>query len=357
MALTVTIIDLFRFAFGGRAPVGGPLKVQIEITHRCNSRCKSCFFWRRKAMGELSVQQWQEVLRDIKRIGGRRVAFGGGEPTLYEGIFDLIRFAKRLGLNVSLGTNGLRLAEFHGEVSKSGLDVIEISLDGPPEIHNENRGIHDAFERTMEGVARLVAHRQRPTVQFNFTPNRINYLHLGEMAKIAASSHAEILSIEPAHLLNKQLHLTPDLFVPLQDIDEFERQMNKVIEAYSSLLSPPLSYYRMIPDFLRDPLEARFSKRFRCISGFWLLVLEPLGNVYGCPAKERKIGNVQDTPLGRIWRSMPHLNDIARVRKGNHKGCWLNSVSPANIFCQMVRQPRSWVEILRIAGKEMGRRV
>lgn len=357
MNLLIVGLDILRFAFGAIRPFAGPLKVQIEITHRCNSRCKSCFFWRQKAMPEISVEIWKSVISDIKKIGGRRVAFGGGEPTLYPGIFELIRYAKEQGLMVSLGTNGLLLPQYHDLIANSGLDVIEISLDGPPEIHNENRGIPHAFETTMKGVHQLIQHNKRPIVQYNYTPNRINVSYLSEFVDVAVANHAEIISIEPAHLLNDQLHLTKSLFVPQEKIPQFEQQLQVILSKYKDILSPPIDYYRFIPEFFRDPLKINFSKRYRCVSGYGMLVIDPGGNVYGCPAKENQIGNVIKTPLKHLWRSSMHIEDIQRVKLGHHKPCWLNSVSPLNMFYHMIKTPTSWKEIISIAKKEINRRV
>ncbi|CAN2042297.1 Radical SAM protein [Candidatus Magnetomoraceae bacterium gMMP-15] len=357
MNLPLTMLDIIRFSFGATRPFNGPLKVQIEITHRCNSRCKSCGFWRQKAMDELSIDQWKIVLKDIKKIGTRRVAFGGGEPTLYKGIFDLIKFAKNLGLLVSLGTNGLLLKKYHQIIADSGLDVIEISLDGPPEIHNKNRGLSDAFKRTIEGAAELANHSNGPVIQYNFTPNKINAEYLQEFIDIAVSNHAKIISIEPAHLLNDQLHLVKELFVPGKSIAIFERQMNEILDQYSDLLSPPIEYYRLISEFFKDPLKIEFSKKYRCVSGYSILVLDPGGNVYGCPAKERNLGNITKKSLNKIWLSKKHINDIKRVKQGNHKPCWLNSVSPINMTFNMIKNPAMWKDLFFIAHKEIKRRL
>jgi len=357
MSLFGTVLDIARFSLGAVKPLGGPLKVQIEITHRCNSRCQSCAFWRHRAMDEMKAGDWQRVLLDIKSIGTRRVAFGGGEPTLFPDIFDLIRYAKAIGLRVSLGTNGLLLSECHRQIAESGLDIIEISLDGPPGIHNENRGISDAFQKTMAGVEALIRHPFRPLIQYNFTPNKINVTHLGSFVETALAHHADMISIEPAHLLNDQLHLCRELFVPEAAIRVFEDQMRKVLNRYSHLLSPPIEYYQWIPDFFRDPLEVSFSRRFRCVSGYGMLVLDPGGNVFGCPAKEKSLGNVNRVPLRKLWRSEEHIQDIKRVKSGRHQPCWLNSVSPMNMVFDMVKRPNRWGQLYEIAKREMRKRI
>ncbi|MDR2759032.1 MAG: anaerobic ribonucleoside-triphosphate reductase activating protein [Spirochaetaceae bacterium] len=78
----------------------------------CNLRCPWCHNRELLAGPGEGLVSLEEALEHLKKrcsvLGG--VVISGGEPTLYRGIFALIRFIKGLGLPVKLDTNGMASA-------------------------------------------------------------------------------------------------------------------------------------------------------------------------------------------------------------------------------------------------------
>ena len=77
------------------------------------------------------LRDWRRVIRTLARIGVPHVIFTGGEPTLCDGLPDLIRCAERLGQITGVNTNGRRLADarFAAWLTRPGLDHVQITLD------------------------------------------------------------------------------------------------------------------------------------------------------------------------------------------------------------------------------------
>jgi cyclic pyranopterin phosphate synthase len=110
--------------------------LRISITDRCNFRCVYC-------MPEEGVR-WlpqQEILsfeeiRDVARAaiehhGIRRFKLTGGEPTVRANLPELVRMLRELdGVeDLSLTTNGMRLADLARPLRQAGLDRVTISID------------------------------------------------------------------------------------------------------------------------------------------------------------------------------------------------------------------------------------
>ena len=81
-------------------------KINLHITEKCNYHCKYCFaHFRRKE--DLPLEKWFEILDDLKLSGNiSAINFAGGEPLLYKNFLKLIDYAKRLGFQVSIISNG-----------------------------------------------------------------------------------------------------------------------------------------------------------------------------------------------------------------------------------------------------------
>ncbi len=90
------------------------------------------------------AEQWKQVLQVCSEHGTRSVVFTGGEPLVRKDIGDIIKFAKELGLYVTLSTNTLLLKKRAREVLPY-VDEIGIPLDGSPSESNARMRIGSAY--------------------------------------------------------------------------------------------------------------------------------------------------------------------------------------------------------------------
>ena len=109
-------------------PLVKPTNIAINITHRCNLKCKTCTFWRHKQTDELSTDQWKRVFLDLKRwLGSFWLDISGGEPLLRRDLFALTKFATSNHIKTRVITNGFLLNDFViNKLIESGLDSLHI---------------------------------------------------------------------------------------------------------------------------------------------------------------------------------------------------------------------------------------
>jgi len=126
-----------------------PLVVFITPTLKCNASCEYCF--QRDIRPGLPPQQGPEpnkvilfVTDKLKDATGLKINWFGGEPLLNSKYIehlskDLIKLANCFNkpYNASMVTNGMLLDEEHIQfLLRSKIFKLQISLDGPEEIHN-----------------------------------------------------------------------------------------------------------------------------------------------------------------------------------------------------------------------------
>ncbi|MDH5481640.1 MAG: radical SAM protein [Candidatus Bathyarchaeota archaeon] len=146
--------------YGVRIPFvpAGPFEIVWNITYQCNLRCKHCY--ENAGSGkrsELSTDEAKQVLDTLSRIAGvglPALSFSGGEPLVRKDFFELAAYAKKRIGYVSIASNGTVITRDNARRIKDvGIDYVEISVDGAtPQVHDEFRGITNAFERAMKGV-------------------------------------------------------------------------------------------------------------------------------------------------------------------------------------------------------------
>ena len=90
-----------------------PREIMIEVTPRCNFNCRFCFnkssFAKngRNAIPIFDSVYLKRLLKKIAEASVSIVRLTGGEPMLREDIFELMVYAKKIGLNIRLNTNGI----------------------------------------------------------------------------------------------------------------------------------------------------------------------------------------------------------------------------------------------------------
>ena len=120
--------------------------VLLEVTRRCNLRCRYCFADGGSEAEDPTRDKLESAIRDIAaRCDGPLLQLSGGEPTLRDDLPELVRFAKDAGCAyVQLNTNGLRLArepDYAKRLAEAGLDVVFLQFDGTrDEIYETLRG-------------------------------------------------------------------------------------------------------------------------------------------------------------------------------------------------------------------------
>jgi radical SAM protein with 4Fe4S-binding SPASM domain len=155
--------------FQGRTPLLGHL--DLELTERCNNACIHCYINlpardKAAAQRELAAEDWKDILSQAADLGALWVRFTGGEPLLRPDFAEIYLYARRLGLQVMLFTNGRlitpELADLFARVPP--LKKVEISAYGMrPESYDAVARVPGAFAEFRRGVD-LLWERQVPFV-------------------------------------------------------------------------------------------------------------------------------------------------------------------------------------------------
>lgn len=142
-----------------------PKLVYWEATQACALACVHC---RAEAQSqrspfELNTAEAQSLLRQIADFGGDplpQLVITGGDPLQRPDLFELIAYARGLGLLVSItpaGTSALT-PEVIGRLRSAGISSIALSLDGStPALHDAFRGVAGSFAWTRAGAQAVVA--------------------------------------------------------------------------------------------------------------------------------------------------------------------------------------------------------
>jgi len=115
-----------------------PISIQLAPTDKCNLKCDFCSVANRE-MRELTFKQCEDVLNTFKLLGAKTIEItGGGDPTMYRHINELILNAHYLGFEVGMITNGVILNKSVSLESLSKLMWLRISLNSLDYVNEVN---------------------------------------------------------------------------------------------------------------------------------------------------------------------------------------------------------------------------
>lgn len=113
--------------------LSSPLRVQIQYTNRCNLSCPHCYVNSGVCLSdEMSDSQIKKLLHDLREFGVLQIEWSGGEVFTRKNFMDHVKFAKELGFEQTVLTNGYNIGKNFKDPSSfwSIFTMIQISIDG-----------------------------------------------------------------------------------------------------------------------------------------------------------------------------------------------------------------------------------
>ena len=295
------------------------------INSLCNMRCEHCFYWQQlNQPDDLSFDEIVALSKDLGPI--ENLNLSGGEPFLRKEFAAICRqFVQQNGVKeIYVPTNGYfadRTVQAISEVlHESPLKqfVVELSLDGMPEFHDEFRKSKNSFRKAMETYDALAElQEQEPRVQIH---------------AISTATETNMAEIR---------RLTTFLFDRCPKMTHHNLAIIRGDRKNPTLKGPALQDYRDLYEYLRRLWSAREENRrgsvvepmlqwaklkaaeqerqyVPCRAGVLSAVVHANGDVGVCEQRP-PLGNLRQHSFMEIWRS--HI--VGRIRESiRDKECY-----------------------------------
>lgn len=128
----------------------------LTLNRQCNLRCKWCYAQDTdfKPTDDMNFSLACQIIDLCSEIGIKHITLIGGEPTLYNYLFDVIEYAKKKNIKTGIVTNGVKLSDksFLMQLINAGISSISISLKGENKKAFYSICNVDAFDLVMNGI-------------------------------------------------------------------------------------------------------------------------------------------------------------------------------------------------------------
>jgi MoaA/NifB/PqqE/SkfB family radical SAM enzyme len=288
-----------------------PFYATYNVTFRCNSRCVYCDYWKSDPP-ELNTENALRVIDRMAESGISMLAISGGEPLLRNDLVPLLKRARDSGVVTTLNTSGLIIKEQLAFELAKYVDALTISIDGPPEIHDKQRGISGAFERSLRALALYKSAGIKVGINMVLTDlNRDLVLETYNLLE----SHIDFMTVQPVNppLKNSISEKTVDDLYSIKD---------------KGKLFLPEQYIEKMKEYF----DGSFAKICDALKLYY--AVDPLGNVTACaPRHDIIVGNLLQDSYRQIVSS---ISKTSMEKIENCSGCYLVCTVGVNM---QIKQP------------------
>lgn len=303
MRLLKDIGTLLRLGGGYFLNRRHPLSVTFLATYRCNFRCRYCSVWERD-VPELTTAQALDMIKQLSRLGLRRLGFNGGEPLLREDIAELINYSRAKGITTTLFTNGWLVKESISKIKN--LNLLLLSFDGPKDAHDAQRQA-GSYDRVLEAIE--AARSAGLNVWTNTVISKNNVGYIGFILNKAKAMGFKT-TFQPAHFYPHSSN-QEDIAGLLAPRKEYLAALDMLIN--EKKCGGPVVHSLRYLEYIKNP-DWRSNKR-RCWAGRFYFAVTPDGRVAPC----YPIFASYDWPSGRDSGYKQAIYSLGRYSCG---GCY-----------------------------------
>lgn len=319
-----------------------PFRLFLVVTTSCGSRCQNCKIWTKKPLNELTLEDYSKIAENSRSLSWLNIS--GGEPTDRNDLPQIIQIFKEKCPNllfVNFTTNGINSEKIIQQVIEiSKLEIpwfnVNVSIDGPANIHDQLRGISGNFEsaiKTLQGIQNISGIRSGASMTlFNENKSLIN--------ETLNAINKEIPSFD-----SKNFHIN----IPHQSEHYYRNHLsnnlglNGLSEAFKiHKIKRIFSFDKIIENIFRKKANFYFKSQrspIPCSALMSSAYISQTGEVFPCTIWNKKVGNLKDFnwDISKLIHSNEGLQIRNEIKKLNCPNCW----TPCEAFTSIMSNLKS----------------
>jgi len=267
----------------------------LNLTYRCNMQCSHCYVQAgcENTFGELSDNEWLEIIDKLMVYGINNVQITGGEALIRKDLFLKIldKLSHNSYISIIISTNGLLLDDQVLSMINSIENpvLIQISLDGSnKDVHNLIRKNDKAFDSAISACLKTM--QSKAELQICHTINKLNYKEIENIIKLSIGLNADALLLGAALPLGRGA-VDKDSIILSNNIRNTLKNVLKELQE---------KYKEYIDIFIAAMSDEEIIYNFSHEMQNWFII-DPLGNILIEEYLPFVVGNINSDGLENLW--------------------------------------------------------
>ncbi len=286
-----------------------PLHVMLELTNHCNLWCRHCYISDRPPQGELTLDEWKDILDQLAAEGSLFLTLSGGEPLARKDFFRIAAYARQKDFTFVLFTNGTLITpDVADRLQALCPQRVEISLlGGRAATHDRITQVEGSFGRALRGARLLIERGVK--VQLKTTWMRENIEESDQIFSLVEELGA---SFRSASMLIYRRDGGTESVDLKATVDQLRAMAQRNYERNPERSIPP------------DPVpltEEQKQNASPCGAGQASCRIDSYGNVYPCAAINIVLGSLREEKFAAIWHNSEERDRIRAIHLSDLTEC------------------------------------
>jgi SynChlorMet cassette radical SAM/SPASM protein ScmE len=302
-----------------------PRTVDIDLTARCNLRCRYCYFFDNPAVPyqDLPTEEWLRFFDELGRCAVMDVCLAGGEPFFREDLPQLLEGIVRNRMRFALLSNGTLIdddiAAFIAGTRQC--NYVQVSIDGSgPETHDVCRG-KGTFEAAIRGLRTLQRHGINSPVRVTIHRHNVHDLEATARLLLEELGLRSFGTNSAGYLGSCRVHAdevmltTQDRQVAMETLSHLAEKYDGRIQAAAGPLANARMWRRMEEARAQGaPFFPNGGRLTACGCHSTKIAIRADGVIIPCNMlPHMELGRINQDSLQEVWQHSPALNEL-RVR-------------------------------------------
>ena len=290
-----------------------------------------CNIWKKEPSGsELAVKDLDNFFKKANRFSW--VGITGGEPFLRPDLSDIIDIVNKYCRNLSaihFATNGqlkekiLGLTDYIRRKNKKLKVVYTVSIDGPPSLHDEIRGVPGTWDKAVD-TFKTLKDTGFAKAQIGFTLSSHNIGRFEDTFNALKEAYPKLsFNDMTVNIFQKSSFYYENVNMQELDNARLKNEIKKILEMDRDRISVNNFLRRK---YLKLYLEYMDTHKcpLKCQAFSSTCFLDPYGNLFPCAVYYKKLLNIKDMKdeLGEIWNTDRAKNLSYECSHYECPSCW-----------------------------------
>lgn len=239
----------------------------IISTHRCNLRCKHCYYIDNLQIEDDNrvLQNWELLLSKCDALDIEKINFTGGEASISPHISKFFFDCTNHVIPFSIFSNGIAI----NDIILDLCNEYYLSIDGVDLIHDNIRNYNGAYQKMYSTLCKIK--KQKKVVHIQTTINKFNIDSLSPLLKLYSEFVSVIKSISLVAVINRGNTLSNNLALSNEDFCK--------IKAFKEMVLDTTHYHIFVRDNLYTTSQIKeFVLSFKSTFPIWIDIVS--GVVY-----------------------------------------------------------------------------
>jgi radical SAM protein with 4Fe4S-binding SPASM domain len=315
-----TTADFLSFHFRQNPRI---FSFQIELTSRCNEKCRHCYLPGSREMADMETALAMDLLDQLTEEGTVSLTLSGGECLLHKDFIPILERAREKDFSISILSNVTLLTDdLLTAIKKANINLLQVSVYSMiPEEHDWVTQVPGSHAATMQSLEKLIAAD---------IPAQISCPTMKKTYK----SYRDVLDWAYKHRMKGY---TDFIIMGRTDrsTDNLENRLSygETKELFQEILETDIEYKALLESGISFVPDVDLPQKSVCGAGTETMCVTANGDFYPCAGFQGyTLGNARRHSVREVWRNSEAIKRIRGIKWKDFPKC---VKCEAKSFCSM----------------------